>query len=500
MLVKEKMFANSKNEWHLNNKAFTLIELLSIIVILAMIAVITVPIILNVIDNSKKGAIQDSALGFKDSVQKYYMNTLVDDKTVELPNGYVIVGSLPSDFTVNGDIPTNDSWLQLEKGQVVAYSLKFGDYVVTKYKDSEVVCEKGEVQENEETRAARLKLEAQTQAAAEVASYISSLLADSTIQGYTENTSKKVSEISTPVAPTGVDGDSWVYFEKGVSSVSAPDYSIKITKGDYTFVVNCVGGKVSTPEENGTLLEQKIPPSFANDDWATIKANLIANRNAYKVGSEKIVNINLEGTSKDYKLRLANIESCSNNWEGSKTACGVVIEFVTTIGTHNMNGTSTNAGGWEASGMRSYLNSGNDSIYSKLNAVIGKDSSNNDIIISTSPVISGAGYGNNTIGGGISENAEDYLYLLSTREVGFNVGSDKKNAATDTNILSYYNNNNASRIKYDQLTDGTAKAWWLRSAYSTEPSHFYYVSDVGNSSFRSAFNSYGVAPAFRILD
>ena len=36
-----------------NKEGFTLIELLAIIVILAIIAVITVPIILNVIDNSR---------------------------------------------------------------------------------------------------------------------------------------------------------------------------------------------------------------------------------------------------------------------------------------------------------------------------------------------------------------------------------------------------------------------------------------------------------------
>ena len=45
--------------------AFTLIELLAIIVILAIIAVITVPIILNIIENSRKGAAKDSAYGYK---------------------------------------------------------------------------------------------------------------------------------------------------------------------------------------------------------------------------------------------------------------------------------------------------------------------------------------------------------------------------------------------------------------------------------------------------
>ena len=132
----------------MKKKGFTLIELLAIIVILAIIAVITVPIILNIIENSKKGSVQDSALGYKDAVQKYYMNGLVDNKNGELPSGIKLVSALPSEFEVSGEKPTNDSWLQLEKGQVVAYSLKFGDYTVTKYKDTDVVCEKGEVKDD----------------------------------------------------------------------------------------------------------------------------------------------------------------------------------------------------------------------------------------------------------------------------------------------------------------------------------------------------------------
>ena len=56
-----------------NKKGFTLIELLAIIVILAIIAVITVPIILNIIENSKKGAATDSAYGYKDAIEKFYV-------------------------------------------------------------------------------------------------------------------------------------------------------------------------------------------------------------------------------------------------------------------------------------------------------------------------------------------------------------------------------------------------------------------------------------------
>ena len=114
-----------------NNKAFTLIELLAIIVILAIIAVITVPIILNIIENSRKGASIDSAYGYKDSIQKYYVTKSVTDSTQEAPSGVKYVSELKTDgLTISGQEPT-DGWVKLDKGQVEAYSLKFGEYVVT---------------------------------------------------------------------------------------------------------------------------------------------------------------------------------------------------------------------------------------------------------------------------------------------------------------------------------------------------------------------------------
>ena len=115
------------------NKAFTLIELLAIIVILAIIAVITVPIILNIIENSRKGASIDSAYGYKDSVQQYYLSKSVGDTTSDVLAKEVTktVSELEEDgLTVNGQKPS-DGWVKINKGQVEAYSLKFGEYVVT---------------------------------------------------------------------------------------------------------------------------------------------------------------------------------------------------------------------------------------------------------------------------------------------------------------------------------------------------------------------------------
>ena len=86
-----------------NKKGFTLIELLAIIVILAIIAVITAPIILNVIENSKVGAAQDSALGYKDAVSKTYLNNAINGNFNAPLNGDYLITSEGNLTNIYGD-------------------------------------------------------------------------------------------------------------------------------------------------------------------------------------------------------------------------------------------------------------------------------------------------------------------------------------------------------------------------------------------------------------
>ena len=122
--------------------AFTLIELLAIIVILAIIAVITVPIILNIIENSKKGAAKDSAYGYKDAVNKWYVSelskpnnqnfNLSSSYTVE--DGKIIDDSVQNDTGVlipfSGDKPSS-GYLNYSNNTLTGGCLVFGDYAVT---------------------------------------------------------------------------------------------------------------------------------------------------------------------------------------------------------------------------------------------------------------------------------------------------------------------------------------------------------------------------------
>ena len=115
-----------------NKKGFTLIELLAIIVILAIIAVITVPIILNIIENSKKGAATDSAYGFKDAVNKAYVTKLSGDSDYSIADDTYTVEELKTQIglSLSGKEPGSNSWVTIEKNEVTEGCLQYDEFKV----------------------------------------------------------------------------------------------------------------------------------------------------------------------------------------------------------------------------------------------------------------------------------------------------------------------------------------------------------------------------------
>lgn len=67
-----------------NMKGFTLIELLAVIVILAVIALIATPIIMNVINDAKKGANKDATFGFAKAVETSIALKMIDCQTLKV--------------------------------------------------------------------------------------------------------------------------------------------------------------------------------------------------------------------------------------------------------------------------------------------------------------------------------------------------------------------------------------------------------------------------------
>lgn len=113
-------------------KGFTLIELLAIIVILAIIAVITVPIILGIIDNAKKGSVINSAYGYKDAINKWYVSKLQTDRgatlngTYSVSDGYLDGQEIP----LSGDKPSS-GYLSYSNNVLTDGCLTIGDYKIT---------------------------------------------------------------------------------------------------------------------------------------------------------------------------------------------------------------------------------------------------------------------------------------------------------------------------------------------------------------------------------
>ncbi|MGM9850381.1 MAG: prepilin-type N-terminal cleavage/methylation domain-containing protein [Bacilli bacterium] len=120
---------------------FTLIELLAIIVILAIIAVITVPIILNIIEKAKQGAATNSALGYKDAVQKFYTSELFRDNSIKLSGTYTIengnltgvfdgTNSETKEIPLSGTAPTSGTFIY-ENNILKSGCIVVGEYAVT---------------------------------------------------------------------------------------------------------------------------------------------------------------------------------------------------------------------------------------------------------------------------------------------------------------------------------------------------------------------------------
>ena len=110
----------------MRKKGFTLIELLAVIVILAIIALIATPTILNVIEKARKGATEQSALGYIDAIEKQIM--INDTNNIqELKDGTYLVEDI--NISYKGKGPTKGT-VTIKKGEVTTTNLCFKTYSV----------------------------------------------------------------------------------------------------------------------------------------------------------------------------------------------------------------------------------------------------------------------------------------------------------------------------------------------------------------------------------
>ena len=112
-----------------NKRGFTLIELLAVIVILAIIALIAAPIVLNTIEKSRKNAAKDSMYGYVVAIESQNaLAQLNSEKYQEVTTGDVT--SINSKLKLKGSKPTSGN-VTIEKGQVIQASICVNGYTVT---------------------------------------------------------------------------------------------------------------------------------------------------------------------------------------------------------------------------------------------------------------------------------------------------------------------------------------------------------------------------------
>ena len=109
-------------------KGFTLVELLAVIVILALVALIATPIILNVINDAKKQAAKDSAYGYMDAVEKYIVSSELEDKSIQ--DGTYRVEELNKKISVKGSTPDNGN-IEIKNSSVKSYDIGIDGYAVS---------------------------------------------------------------------------------------------------------------------------------------------------------------------------------------------------------------------------------------------------------------------------------------------------------------------------------------------------------------------------------
>jgi hypothetical protein len=229
-----------------------------------------------------------------------------------------------------------------------------------------------------------------------------------------------------------------------------------------------------------------------NAHWNVISEDIAAYKNGalseddfidrYPIGGRMLVPINLADSSTyaDIEIIGRNHDNLADN-SGKASLTFFCADLPQVL--NRMNADSTNAGGYELSEMREFLNGELfEAIPSELQSVI-------------KPVykISDGGSNNKTLIATV-----DNCWLASYDEVGLKAGN---NNLTGQGLIydSVFSSNKDSRKKY--ITDDTAAGgWWLRTSYYSlnSSSMFWRITNSGGSYSDIAFNHFYVAFGFCI--
>ena len=132
----------------MRKKGFTLIELLAVIVVLAVIALIATPMVLNTIEESRKGAAQSSAYAYVGEVEKELASYMINNGN-NYATGKQSVETLKTDLGIElkGDTPIEGNVCIGADGTITNASLKINNHVVSYDGKEAIATESEEIEE-----------------------------------------------------------------------------------------------------------------------------------------------------------------------------------------------------------------------------------------------------------------------------------------------------------------------------------------------------------------
>ena len=235
-----------------------------------------------------------------------------------------------------------------------------------------------------------------------------------------------------------------------------------VTFGDFT----------SDPVYLGCGENHFIECGLTTDNWAGIKRIVDAGKAAdYITNGDR------------FTVELTNGETLI--YEANVNTYGLgEVDFIPTYCLETaryMNTSNTNAGGWNACNMRSYLN---DTFKTMLPADL-------QAVISIKENQLTQGSQVNTL-----ITSQDYIWLPAEFEI---FGARTYSGSAEDSVHRQYPifTDAASRVR-TLGANGAAVGWWESSPNVSASAYFCYVTTSGAANSSPASNAYGVAPCFRI--
>ena len=483
-----------------NNKGFTLVEILAVLVLISLMMVIIVPNVQKVALNSKIKLCKSKINLAEESINLWARDNY---KCFEKNDGCNILSNCQ---TNNDTIKCESTFKTLAENNLLNYdkNIKNTNYVINPINNGNMNDTKIFIEFNKQTKQTK--------------SYLDKSIEDKIC-------SKNASKVNTTIIENKTESN-----DDKITSTNNTKYTLTINNPDKHFINNMnlssykSGENISIPlifetgyeldnytcqncecEKNDTILKVTIKNSNASvtiiskkklicgslstDSWETIKENILNNNaGCYHIGDTKKISIeNLPNSKKEdllWTIRLSNNTSPAecNNSSFSETACGYVFEFEDVISSSWMNSNSTSSGGYPKSFLYNIINT---ELYDLLPTDLKS-------VLKTVKVVSS--HSKNDANDFITY---DKIYLLSLREIyGNNSASyviNNDTAWNKTRQLDYYKQGNSS-IKSDAFSENYP--WWLRTAIPSDG--FAAVETNGNPEFYSSTFDLGISIAFKI--